>query len=89
MTGPAARPYVPSGTLLRLAAADWTPECGDLTPGTDIAVVVSALGGDPTDGGWTCVVGHRPQCAYPADEHPPCVELRVRTQALHRYGSPS
>lgn len=91
MTGPLelpARPLeVPAGTLLQLAAGDWTPGRGDLTAGTDVAVVLSALCTNPADNGWLWVIGHRPQCAYAAaEEHLPCVELRVRLDVLFRYG---
>ncbi|MFJ8579424.1 hypothetical protein [Micromonospora sp. NPDC093277] len=77
---------VPAGTLLRLAATEWA-DCADLTHDTDVAVVLSVVRTDPTHVGWTCVIGHRPQCEY-ADEHPPYIELRVRTAVLHRFGSP-
>lgn len=80
MTAP---PEVPAGTLLQLAAADWTDGPDDLTPGAQVAVVVSAVRLAPASAGWTWVVGHRPQCGYAtADEHLPCLELRVRTTAL-------
>ncbi|OKI49361.1 hypothetical protein A6A27_35005 [Micromonospora sp. CB01531] len=75
---------VPAGTLLQLAANDWTPGRGDLPVGTDVVVVVSGL--RPANSRWTWVIGHRPQCEYATtDEHPPCVELRVRTSVLSRH----
>lgn len=92
MTGPLelpARPLmVPAGTLLRLADDEWT-DCRDLTPGTDIAVVLSAVRTDAASNGWAWVIGHRPQCEYAgADEHLPCLALRVRTSVLARHGCP-
>ncbi|MFE9207468.1 hypothetical protein [Micromonospora sp. NPDC007230] len=91
MTSPLELPAlpleVPAGTPVHLAADDWA-DCRDLTSGTQV-VVVSALGTGHVGDGWTRVVGHRPQCEYgTSDEHPPCLEVRVRTAVLARYGCP-
>ncbi|MFG1951732.1 hypothetical protein [Micromonospora sp. NPDC048830] len=80
---------VAPGTLLRLDPDDWSFG-RDLTPGTRVDIVVVRLRTDLAhvndDAMW--VVGHLPQCSYShIDEHPPCMEVRVKVAALQRHTS--
>lgn len=84
MNGSPHSPYVEPGTVLQLDGDQWSLGLG-ITPGTHVDVVVHRVRTDIAKPGdeWLWVLGHRPECEYPAvDQHPPCVELRVRTTAL-------
>ncbi|MEV4465958.1 hypothetical protein AB0J51_20330 [Micromonospora echinofusca] len=82
-------PQVVAGTLLQLGGDDWSLG-RDLTSGSRVDVVVVRLRTDLAhlSDEWMWVTGHRPECLYAnADEHLPCMELRVRLAALRRYAS--
>ncbi|WP_341716549.1 hypothetical protein QQG74_21455 [Micromonospora sp. FIMYZ51] len=83
---PVPVPDLAVGTVLRLAANDWSYG-RDLTPGTAVAVAVAALRDLPNRSEeWIWVLGHRPECDYPhVERHPPCMEVRARLSALHRH----
>jgi hypothetical protein len=81
-----ARPVVPAGTILRLAAQEWSFSVA-VPPGYPLAVVVVRiryeLADQHPDALW--VIGHRPECAYPSvEQHQPCLELLVKVAALIR-----
>ncbi|MEV4481735.1 hypothetical protein [Micromonospora coxensis] len=87
MTSNPSVPHVAPGTLLRLGGDDWSFG-RDLTPGTHVDVVLVRLRTDLAhlSDEWMWVLGHRPQCEYAhVDQHPPCMELRVRVAVLRRY----
>lgn len=75
---------MPAGTEVTLAAEDCTLGNGDPLD-SHLVVVVASTG--PVIDGWTWLVAHRPTCAYAANPHPPCLELRVRNCALVPYGA--
>ncbi|MEU7961383.1 hypothetical protein [Micromonospora humida] len=82
-------PRVDPGTLLQLDGDDWSFG-RDLRPGVHVDVVVVRVRTDLAhlSDEWMWVLGHRPQCTYPhVEQHPPCLELRVRVTTLRRYGS--
>ncbi|MFY1684808.1 hypothetical protein ACN265_25125 [Micromonospora sp. WMMD730] len=81
-------PRVDPGTLLQLDGDDWSFG-RSLTPGVHVDVVLVRLRTDLAhlSDEWMWVLGHRPQCEYThVEQHPPCLELRVRITALRRYG---
>ncbi|MBC8991538.1 hypothetical protein [Micromonospora chalcea] len=85
MTNACAFPYVDPGAVLRLDGDQWSLGL-DSTRGTHIDVVVYRVRADVTapEDEWLWVLGHRPECGYPAvDQHPPCIEIRLRSAALH------
>ncbi|GAB2942370.1 hypothetical protein GCM10027280_33660 [Micromonospora polyrhachis] len=84
---PLLLPEVPAGTRLYLAPADWYHPGGD-RPGShyrDIVVARVHTGQAHATHLSVWVSGHELDCTWPnADPHPPCVELRVRADAIQR-----
>ncbi|GAB3149669.1 hypothetical protein GCM10027290_36260 [Micromonospora sonneratiae] len=81
-------PHIPPGTVLTLHSADWYhPEKASHDNPHNMVIVVEKV---HTDGATATAVsvwvtGHTITCTWPTSEsHPPCVELRVRVDALRR-----
>lgn len=80
-------PPIPPGTRLYLRSGDWYhPTGADGDYFRDIVVVVKVHSESATATGTSVwVTGHGLECIWPSvDDHPPCVELRVKVAALRR-----
>ena len=82
-------PHIPPGTLLVLDSEDWYhPD--ETTHGNrrDVTVIVAKVHTDSATAVSVWVTGHAPECTWPSSEyHPPCIELRVRCEALRRHAT--
>ena len=80
-------PPVPAGTRLYLRSGDWYQPSGEDSDYFRDIVVVERVYADTATATQTSVwvTGHGLECTWPsADDHPPCVELRVKVSALRR-----
>ncbi|GAB3151566.1 hypothetical protein GCM10027290_41070 [Micromonospora sonneratiae] len=81
-------PYVPPGTVLTLNSADWYhPDEATRDDPHDVVVVVEKVHSDGATATAVSVwvTGHAISCTWPTSEsHPPCIELRVRVEAIRR-----
>lgn len=79
-------PFVPAGTRLHLRPEDWYhPNGGGDTYRRDVVVSVAYTASATATDASVWVVGHEPDCTRgQVEEHPPCVELRVRRDAIVR-----
>ncbi|GAB2955588.1 hypothetical protein GCM10027280_50090 [Micromonospora polyrhachis] len=81
-------PCIPPGTLLRLDSEDWYhPDEANCDVDRTVALIVAKVHTDSTSATSVSVwiTGHAPECTWPTSEyHPPCIQLRVRCEALRR-----
>lgn len=81
-------PDIPPGSLLLLDSEDWYhPDEATFDIDRDVALIVSKVHTDSSSATSSSVwvTGHAPECTWPTSGyHPPCIQLRVRCEALRR-----
>ncbi|GAB3156256.1 hypothetical protein GCM10027290_53860 [Micromonospora sonneratiae] len=81
-------PNIPPGTVLNLNSEDWYhPDEATGDSLHDIVMVVEKVHSDGATATAVSVwvTGHGIACGWPtSDTHPPCIELRVRVEAIRR-----
>ncbi|GAB3144487.1 hypothetical protein GCM10027290_22960 [Micromonospora sonneratiae] len=79
-------PPIPAGTRLHLRSEDWYHPTGvGDTYQRDIVVSVAHTGTATATDASVWIVGHELDCTRAhVEDHPPCVELRVKRDAIRR-----
>lgn len=79
-------PDIPPDTLLTLNSDDWYhPDEATHDVDRTVALVVAKVHTDSATDVSVWITGHAPECTWPTSEyHPPCIQLRVRCDALRQ-----